>query len=92
MLTILRSLALLDEAFTNNFVAVSLPKTNLSQRPDIDIIIIDKGDKPTAPSVLPALKRKVGYNSTNFYASQEESLRVDKREKMVVDEPQASES
>lgn len=71
MLTVLRSLALLDEAFTINLV--SLLEKN--QRPNIDIT---KVEKPTA-HVLPTLKRKVGYNNLEKMS--------EKRDKMVVDQP-----
>ncbi|KAF8802934.1 hypothetical protein BYT27DRAFT_7260508 [Phlegmacium glaucopus] len=66
MLTVLRSLALLDEGFTVNL-----------------------GERPGPPSVLPTLKRKVGYNDMEGTFGGEK--RSEKRDKMIVDDDQPSE-
>ena len=59
-------------------------------------MITDKGDKPTGSSVLPTLKRKVGYSlslndnrETTYDGEKRNDL--DKREKMVIDEPRLGE-
>jgi hypothetical protein len=50
-------------------------------------LIFGKGEKPKTPSVLPlpTLKRKVGYNDTEATFGGEK--RSEKRDKMVVDQP-----
>jgi hypothetical protein len=83
MLMILRSLALLDKAFTTK--PVSLPK--MIQCPTSKINVRQLKGEKTTPSVtgLQTLKRKVGYNLNDT------EERSEKRNKMVVDRPASKE-
>lgn len=80
MLTILRSLALLDESFTISLVS---PLKTIQY---IKTLIYGKGGKPTVtmPSVLPTLKRKVGYNH-DAGGEKRDNSDTGKRDKMAVD-------
>ena len=72
MLTVLRSLALLDEAYTIKSASLNIiirwPKTDFS----------NQGERPQTMTALPSLKRKVGYGDKEVNAD-------DKRNKMVID-------
>jgi hypothetical protein len=81
MLTILRSLALLDESFTMNLVSLLKEFSDLT-------LIHNKGEKATTrtPTALLTLKRKVGYSDTEGTSGREK--RNNKNDsKMAVDAP-----
>lgn len=50
-------------------------------------MVARKGGKPTTPSAIPTLKRKVGYNTSNREMAFGEEKGNEKRERMAVDEP-----
>ena len=74
MLTVLRSLALLDGAYTIKLAGLS----KLIQLFISDFYNHWQGEKPQTLTVLPTLRRKVGYGDHNGETS-------DKRNKMLID-------